>query len=141
MQGQFIRTTSRIRRLSDRSLFTSAVRTLTLICALAVPAKGDIGLPMLFVTWPEMLVALIPIVFIEAWVLRASLGLPTSQTLRLSLLSNLASTVIGIPVAWVVLVLLEIPAGTALGLDTPWRRIYAVTVQAPWLIPYPDDVY
>ena len=28
-----------------------------------------------------------------------------------------------------------------MGLDTPWRRFLAVTIQAPWLVPYESDLY
>lgn len=27
------------------------------------------------------------------------------------------------------------------GLETPWQRIFAVTVQSPWLVPYEGDLH
>jgi hypothetical protein len=117
---------------------------LALLFALVRPAEADVGIPMLTVTWPGMLLALAPVVLIEAWIVRSRLRLETRESLRVVFLANLASTIIGIPVAWLVLVFLEMVAtggGTAMGLDTPWRRFLAVTIQAPWLIPYKSDLY
>jgi len=99
---------------------------------------------MLFVTWPGMLVALIPIVLIEAWILKAKLEVTFGEAVRLGVIANLASTIIGIPLAWLTLVGIELVAtsgGMAFGLDTPWRKVLAVTIQAPWLIPYESDLY
>ncbi len=80
---------------------------------------------MLFVTWPGMLLALIPIVGIEAWIMRPRLTLTPGKALRLSAIANLVSTVVGIPLTWVVLVGLELlstDGGIAFGLGTPWRN-------------------
>ena len=135
-----LRTATRSRRYR----LSSAAWTLTLILALALPAHADAGVPMLFVTWPAMLLALIPIVLIEAWILKPRLRLGTRKSLWLASLANLASTIVGIPVAWVLLVMLEMAAtngGTAMGLSTPWQKFLAVTIQAPWLIPYESDLH
>jgi hypothetical protein len=52
-----------------------------LLILLAVPAKADAGVPMLLVTWPGMLLALIPIVVIEAWIMRPRLELTSGTCL------------------------------------------------------------
>ena len=42
---------------------------------------------------------------------------------------------------WLILATVQLTfAGTALGLATAATRVYAVTVQAPWLIPYEEDL-
>ena len=99
---------------------------------------------MLFVTWPGMLLALIPVVAIEAWIMKPRLKLAVGEALRFTGIANVASTIVGIPLVWLGLVGLELVStggGTAFGLDTPWRKLLAVTVQAPWLIPYESELY
>ena len=49
---------------------------------------------------------------------------------------------IGLPIAWMILALIEVIFfGSAAGLDSPLRRAYAVTVQSPWLIPYESEFW
>lgn len=99
---------------------------------------------MLFVTWPGMLLALVPVVAIEAWIAKPRLKLPVGRTLRYIAIANVVSTIVGIPITWLVLVGLELLStrgGMGFGLYTPWRKVLAVTVQAPWLVPYESDLY
>ncbi len=117
----------------------SPVRKAALLLALAVPARADAGIPMLAVTWPAMLVALLPIIAIEALVLKSRLKLSLQVTAKAAALANVVSTVAGIPVTWLILAVLEFlftRGGTAFGLATPLRRFLSVTIQAPWLVPY-----
>ena len=66
-------------------------------------AWADVGLPMLVVVWPASALALLPVVIVEASFARRPLGLTVRRSLALSALANAASTIIGIPVAWGVL--------------------------------------
>jgi hypothetical protein len=105
---------------------------------------ANAGLPMIGVQMHLMVVALLPIIAIEAAVFRLMLAVPVRHALVGALLSNALSTFVGIPLAWLSLVFLELVAtngGEAWGLDTPLLKVAAVTVQAPWLIPYEDDLY
>lgn len=91
-----------------------------------------------------MVVALLPIIVIEASVLRLKLDVPVEHALVGASLSNALSTFVGIPLAWLTLVFAEMAAtdgGQAWGLETPLLKVAAVTVQAPWLIPYENDLY
>jgi len=103
----------------------------------------DVGLPMIFVAIPVMVVALLPVVFLEAIVLRYSLVITYKQATKASFLTNLASTLLGIPMSWLLLVLIQTITGgdRAYGLKTPLTKFLAVTWQAPWLIPYESDLY
>lgn len=104
---------------------------LLLLLLAALPARADAGVPMLFVTWPGMLLALIPVVAIEALIIRPRLKLAAGDAVRFTGIANLASTVVGIPLAWLTLVAVELVStrgGTAFGLYTPWRKLLAVTV-------------
>src|SRR5262245_44810039 len=102
------------------------------------PIFANAGLPMIGVQMHLMVVALLPVVVIEAAVLRMRLGLPTLRSIVGSLLANAVSTFVGIPLTWFSLVCLQIVSGggEAWGLVTPLQKVAAVTVQAPLLIPY-----
>lgn len=103
---------------------------------------ANAGLPMIGVQMEILIAALIPVVMIETLVLRYRLSMSFLRVLPASLIANLISTFIGIPFAWMALVFTELTFGaTAWGLDTPLKRIAAVTIQAPWLIPYQNDIY
>ena len=72
------------------------------------------------------------------------LAVPMRRALAGASLSNALSTFVGIPLTWLSLVFLELVAtngGEAWGLNTPLLKVAAVTVQAPWLIPYEHDLY
>jgi hypothetical protein len=98
---------------------------------------------MIFIEVPFLVLALFPVALLEAEVYRKGLGLSARKALAGSLVANLCSTFLGIPVAWFVLVVadLAVGGGGAWGLDTPLLRLAAVTVQAPWLIPYEGEFY
>jgi len=97
---------------------------------------------MLFITLPGMLIALIPIIGIESWVLARTLSLSAGLALKTASLMNVLSTVFGIPVAWLILVVVQMitGGGYAYGIDTPLQKFLAVTWQAPWLIPYKSEL-
>ncbi len=61
---------------------------------------------------------------------------------RSSALNHGEPTLVGIPAVWVHLVVPElVGGGWALGIDSFWRRVWAVTVQAAWLIPYESELH
>jgi hypothetical protein len=92
---------------------------------------ANTGLPMICVYWPSAWVAFIPIVIIESWVGVRLLKRPFGSCLKAAFVGNLISTLIGIPITWFVLLLIEGGlSGQAQG------KLYAVTIQSPWLIPY-----
>jgi hypothetical protein len=104
--------------------------------------RADIGVPMLFVTFPAMVIALVPVIWIEAQYGLVRLGLPQRQALGVATAANAVSTIIGVPLTWLVLVGLQMitGGGNAYGLNTLSARLLAVTWQSPWLIPYEDDL-
>lgn len=109
--------------------------------AIPLPAAADIGVPMVAVFLPPLWLSLIPIIVIEALILHHMLSLSLGRSLTSSGLGNILSTIIGVPFMWAVLATVQGTfAGGALGLDTVGRKIYAVTIQAPWLIPYEEDL-
>lgn len=105
-------------------------------------AFANAGVPMLFLVMPVLVLSIVPIIIIEAWYLQRRLQLPAGITAKTVTLSNLASTIIGVPLAWIVLVVIQVLSGggSSYGLDTLFHRVLTVTWQAPWLIPYEADL-
>jgi hypothetical protein len=103
---------------------------------------ADAGVPMIFLEYPAMLCGLLPVILAEFLVARRMLQLSRREALKGVAAANLLSTIVGFPLLWVLLVVMElcVGGGGAHGLSTIWSRIYAVTVQAPWLIPYESDL-
>lgn len=68
---------------------------------------ADFGLPMIIVQMPVMVAALIPIIVIEALVVRTRLALTHGEAFKGITIANVASTLLGIPVAWVAVVIAQ----------------------------------
>jgi hypothetical protein len=75
---------------------------------------ADAGVPMIFLTFPAMVALLVPIIALEAWLLRQWLGLDIWPAIKSSTLANIASTIIGVPGAWAVMFGLEISLGASI---------------------------
>lgn len=71
---------------------------------------ADAGVPMIFVEWPLMFCALVPIIIIETLVLRRRLSLPFGRSLAGATRANILSTLIGVPIAWALMVAVEFAA-------------------------------
>jgi len=112
----------------------------------ASPALADAGLPMLMIVWPGLIIALIPIVALESYCLRSMLKLPFIKSLKLMTIANLESTIIGIPVTWVLLVFIEIIvsfAGVTIfksvtEIPEVLSYIFIITLGAPWIAPFTE---
>src|SRR5450755_3352914 len=61
---------------------------------------ADAGIPMLFVQWPLMAYALVPVIAVELFVFRRALRLTYKSALLGTTLANIASTAVGFPIAW-----------------------------------------
>ena len=105
------------------------------------PAQANAGVPMIFLTLPGMALALVPVIVLEMRVLAKGLGLTQRVAFKVSAWANLLTTFVGAPLTWVILTVLEgvTGGGRAYGIDTPAKKLLAVTWQAPWLIPYEAD--
>jgi hypothetical protein len=114
------------------------------VLALVVPgvAYANAGVPMLFLAMPAFLMSLVPIIAIETIYISKGLELSFGQSLKTVSISNVASTLIGIPLTWLLLVLVQVVTGGggAYGINSAMGKVLAVTWQAPWLIPYEEDL-
>lgn len=112
----------------------------------SLPCCANVGVPMLVIAWPFFGITFIPIVIIEWLTLRK--WLPTYAKGRLfwaSFYANLFSTVLGIPLSWGGMLLMQISVpgggGTFPSVSPFWRSFLGVTVQSAWLIPYEQQLY
>lgn len=125
---------------SARGAIGCSIAAVVLLRPVCVEANA--GLPMIVVALPGMAVALIPIVLVEALVLASRLRARWWPCAKFSLVANLVSSFLGLPLTWFLLVVVQMltGGGDAYGLGSRWHRFIAVTWQAPWLIPYESDL-
>jgi hypothetical protein len=104
---------------------------------------ADAGVPMLFPQVVLMGLAFVPVVLIETFLVRRSVTIPLPRTLRDVTIANLWSTLLGVPLAWLAMLFLEVvsTANSAMGMDSPAKTLAAVTLQAAWLIPYEEHLF
>jgi hypothetical protein len=106
---------------------------------------ADAGLPMIALAIPAALVAIIPIIVLEAWLARNIHQVSANRRLLVVAIANGLSTLAGWPLLWVVLAAIQIfviPGGDGCyGISTFWGALASVTLQAPWLLPYEADLY
>ena len=121
----------------------SRLRAVVAVTSVGWPlaARADIGVPLVAVFLPPMWLALIPIILLEAALLARMLSASFGRALLPSTIGNVVTAIVGVPLTWLALAIAELVCcGTARGLGTIGAKAYAVTVQAPWLIPYEQDL-
>lgn len=69
---------------------------------------ANVGIPMIFVQWPLMLVALIPVILVEVLLIRLWLSLSYREAFIGIAKANVLSTAIGIPLAWGIMLVIEL---------------------------------
>lgn len=85
---------------------------------------ANIGIPMIFVQWPLMLTALIPVILVEALLIRLWLSLSYQEAFTGIAEANLLSTAIGVPLAWGIMLVVEFVMGLLLASSVnylPWK--------------------
>jgi hypothetical protein len=112
-----------------------------LMLSLSLPILANAGLPMVIVFLPPAWLALVPIIVIEsaygAWRLKLHAG----RALAAQSVANCVSTLIGIPVTWLVLVLIEFVLLEGAVRIAPQSLLSAFTpiVGAAWLGPGAEE--
>ena len=118
---------------------------LALLILLGIPvvAWANAGVPMIVLVMPALGLSIIPITVIEAFYLGRKLALSFSKAVKTAAIANLVSTLVGVPLAWLVLVFLQMitGGGGAFGFDSTLGKVLSVTLQAAWLIPYESDLH
>jgi len=108
----------------------------------------NVGLPMILPAMYLMVLGLIPIVLIEALVISKQLRVSYLSGVKSATLGNIVSTAIGIPLTWLLLLVIEMGLFSLAPFVMPrldefflpnkdfWRNLFSVTVGAPWLVPF-----
>ena len=81
----------------------------TMVRTLA-PLLADAGIPMIALTLPLMLILLIPVVVIEAFLCKRWLRLTNWDAMKSNAVANLVSTIVGVPLAWAIMLGLQFAA-------------------------------
>ena len=123
---------------------------ITLIPALAY---ANAGLPILAILWPLSLPAFFPVVFLESYVLNKNLVLGYKKSFVVSIKANIITTIIGLPIAWVACLIIEIllmlfftevagaesyPSVLFKALPESISNILTVIMTFPWLGPWQE---
>src|SRR6266545_1105668 len=117
-----------------------------------IPVLADAGVPMIFLTFPAMVILLLPIIILEAWLYRRWLDLETWRATKSSALANLASTLVGVPAAWAVMFGVEFCAGFGIAKipalnrmvdkwHSPMAAVVNTILSAAWLVPDEKSLY
>jgi len=103
---------------------------------------ANAGVPMIALHLPAMIALLVPIIAVEYLYGRYTLAIANSRVLSGVAGANLASTLIGIPTTWFLMVVLNIATtgGESKGLDTLPEKLASVVLQSAWLVPYEADL-
>jgi hypothetical protein len=109
-------------------------------------AQADTGLPMILVEWPAVILALLPVILIEAAVHRRQFGTPYRKALYPVGVANLASTFIGYPLAWMLrmvgqfvlslllmLVMQFVGESSNASMDSISAKLVSAVVHSAWL--------
>lgn len=97
---------------------------------------GNVGAPMLVVTGWVMLLALVPIIVIEAVVLWRRLRVGFWKSVAVSTGANAISTLVGVPLTWFVLLFIQ----KLIGWLALKPTVVGVLLNPAWL-PSPDSEY
>ena len=125
-----------------RTQISLTALTATLCVLFPNQAAADAVVPMVALGFPFMLVAFVPVCLIEIWFYARASALPWKRLCSPVLIANGASTLVGYPLSWALL--LGVETVTTMGQSEPlnaWTRLKAVTLQAAWLIPYESELH
>jgi tetratricopeptide (TPR) repeat protein len=128
---------------------------LAAVLVFPIDAHADAGVPMLALMAVPMWASLLVIIPLEAYIATKRIGVGWWRCVKVSAVANLVSTVVGVPVTWILLVLAEIsmsylgqhlmPAqGPAHTVPRFWGAALTalnVILTAPWLVPIESDLY
>lgn len=115
-----------------------------LVAATPFPALANAGVPMIYLTYPAMLMALLPIILVESIVIQKSLNIAFKKAIIPNGVANAVSTIAGFPLAWGLLLGLELlttGGSCGPGFQTVSNSIITVILESAWLCPWEDQLY
>ncbi len=113
-----------------------------LILATPLTVLANAGLPMIVFTFPLMLMALLPIIMVESFVIQRSLKAPFKKVIVSNGIANVASTLIGTPLAWGILLgfqLITTGGGCGPGFETVPDSMITAVVGSAWICPWAEQ--
>ena len=126
----------------------SRVGVVAFACGLlgfAAVVWADAGLPMIFVSYPAMLIALLPVIALETIVFNRTLRGGIKKIISRVGFANAVSTIIGFPLTWLLWVVLSLgfwePLNHLVRDQSVAKLVLRVTVFGMWLAPYGHDLY
>lgn len=111
------------------------------------PAYANIGAPMIFLVWPASWALLLLIIPTEAVVCMRVMRVRYSRALKVVGVANLASTLIGIPITWILLVgiemlmLLAMRNGLPHNINVSIRAALNTIIMSPWVAPFEGEYW
>ena len=105
---------------------------------------ANVGIPMIFVQWPLMLCALVPVIVVEALLIRRWVSLSYREAFAGISKANLLSTAVGVPLSWGIMLAIEfavmLPTAIAADrwhwkLDAPVFQVFGFLLSIAWLGP------
>jgi hypothetical protein len=109
-----------------------------------MPILANVGVPMIFIQLPLMLYALVPVIILEALLIRRWLTLSFRDAFVGVTKANVFSTLVGVPLAWLAMLALEFAVMLPLGLaadkwewklDGPVWQLLGFLFSVAWLAP------
>lgn len=97
-------------------------------------AMANVGIPMLVIFWPAMFFLLLPVILIESFVINKMLSLTVEESEKASTYSNIFSTLVGIPIAWLILLIIQV---LGISFDSTFPGFF---IWAQQLSPYFSDM-
>ena len=127
------------------SLKARKVAVLTGVVLLSpAAASANIGIPMIALYLPPAWFALLPIILIEAAYGVRHLKIPLRRALLAQAAANSVSTLLGIPVAWILIVLAQVFVLGDLVRIAPWLanlpQLMTPIISAAWLLPGDEKI-
>lgn len=126
-----------------RRQFALFLLAATILLGCPSVAFANAGIPMIGITLGWMLVCLVPVVFIEGFVIRRVTEAQADRSYSVSAIANVASLLVGVPITWFLLTLIQgaTGGGSLIGVETAMQRFLTVTWSAPWLAPDERNLY
>lgn len=107
--------------------------------SLFLRAHADAGIPLLVFIEPLFILLFLPVVFIESCSMRLHLKSNWIKTIKAVTFSNLGSTLIGVPLAWAILLVAELILTllAAFLFNPSFQSSLYISLLAPaWLVPF-----
>ena len=116
-----------------------ASSALIVLLFLPMPAaQANAGLPMIGIFLPPMWLALLPIVALEAFIIARMVDMPLRPTFIGSAVANVASSVVGVPLVWCLLLFGQIAFMNYGGLNENKHPLLMAVLGAAWIGPAPE---